>query len=73
MVGSLLRIFRFFFAWGGVFWVDFYRLPTLWALFYFGVFEPDEARDGGAGEVDVENAGGVAEEGEGEGELQGYG
>lgn len=38
----------------------------------FGGFDVEEAGDGGAGEVDVEDADGVALQGEGEGELGCY-
>ena len=46
-----------------------HRQPPPGGLCDLGAFEPEEARDGGAGEVDVEDADGVAGEGEGEGEL----
>ena len=47
--------------------------PAAGGLLDFGIFEAEEARDGGAGEVDVEDADGLAGEGEGEGELCCYG
>ena len=49
------------------------RQPAPRGLFYLRVFDAEEAGDGGAGEVDVEDADGVACEGEGECELGCYG
>lgn len=53
--------------------MDTHWQPAAGRLGDFRGLEIEEARDGGAGEVDVEDADGVAGEGEGEGELGCYG
>ena len=53
--------------------MDLHRQPASGGLCDFGGLEAEEAGYGWAGEVDVEDADGVAGEGEGEGKLGSYG
>lgn len=53
--------------------VDLNGKPTAGRLCDFRAFHAQEAGNGGAGEIDIENADGVAGEAEREGELGGYG
>lgn len=53
--------------------VDFNGEPTAGGLCDFGAFHAQEAGDGGAGEIDIENADRMASKAEREGKLGGYG
>ena len=52
--------------------VDFDWKPATGCLFDLCGLDAEEAGYGGAGQIDVENADGMAGQGEGEGELSSY-
>ena len=53
--------------------MDLHRQPAARRLRDFRIFDPEEPRYRGPGEIDVEDPDGVAGEGEGERQLAGYG